>query len=221
MFREPPLPTDQSYKLTSLPVREPPRLAGFGILNHYAAIAAGGYLKWAGRERYGHAGSLMSVRRLLSQSVCHAAHSTVRRPTAVTHSSGKTLTMIRAGEASQPRDHAYRKQAGAVGAFVAYQALLFQPDIAVSRFRGACANVGAALERRGGSLGGCERHEKHRRTGGFRRALQGDVLCGPCASADRVAPEGDNGLGRYRQENTPGTTRYARICAGHSVSYTC
>jgi hypothetical protein len=61
MFGAPSLTTNQSYKLTRLPVRQPPRLAGREILDHYAAIGASGYLKWTGRERYGHDGSLMSV----------------------------------------------------------------------------------------------------------------------------------------------------------------
>ena len=113
MFRAPSLTTDQSYKLTRLPVREPPRLAGLEILDHYAAIAAGGYLKWAGRERYGHCGSLMSVGRLvraMSLVTRSLATQPIRRscrPTAATHSSGETFTMIRVAAAMQPWDRAY------------------------------------------------------------------------------------------------------------------
>ena len=47
--------TYQPYKLSRLPVREPPGLAGLAVLDHYAAAIPGSYLKRTGRKRYNHA----------------------------------------------------------------------------------------------------------------------------------------------------------------------
>jgi hypothetical protein len=47
--------TYHTYKLSRLPVGEPPGLAGLAVLYHYAAAIPGSDLKRTGRKRYSHA----------------------------------------------------------------------------------------------------------------------------------------------------------------------